>query len=204
MIKKFLLIFLIIQNFSENFDLTNLYVTHEVWFDLETFHQNNTLDYKGRFLIAMFGGLLPKTTLNFVELCNGYVNSEKTLLTYKNSTVHRIMKNFVIQMGDVINGDGTNGESIYGKTFSDENFILKHRSHGWVSMANYGKDTNNSQFYIILTKTPWLDYKYVVFGKVIEGMQVLNRIAQVPIDLESMIPLQLVKIANCGYNRTNP
>ena len=71
-----------------------------------------------------------------------------------------------LQMGDITVGDGSGGKSIYGDRFADEEFILSHRSDGWVSMANHGPDSNNSQFFILLTKARWLDGKHIVFGKV--------------------------------------
>ncbi|ELU04597.1 hypothetical protein CAPTEDRAFT_47195, partial [Capitella teleta] len=144
-----------------------LNVTEEVWFEIETV-QNTGETLKGRFTVALFGEIAPLTVMNFVAITKGYRSNEH-LLHYKGSNVHRIVQDFCIQMGDITKGDGTGGRSIYGKTFADESFVLRHQSAGWVAMANYGRDSNGSQFYVLLTKARWLDGKHVVFGKVING-----------------------------------
>ena len=127
-------------------------VTDEVWFQVEIKGLDGPgQDYTGRFVVAVFGETAPMTTLNFVSIARGYKLRDTTLF-YKGTNIHRIVPDFVVQMGDVINGDGTGGRSIYGEAFNDEDFILSHRSAGWVAMANHGPDTNGSQFYIMLTK----------------------------------------------------
>lgn len=122
--------------------------------------------------IGLFGDQVPKTTKNFESLCEGWKNpDDQQDYQYAGSKIHRISPEFVIQAGDIVNGDGTGSISIYGQTFDDENFLLKHYDEGWVSMANNGKDSNGSQFFILLDEADFLDGEHVVFGKVIYGME---------------------------------
>ncbi|UJR38099.1 hypothetical protein I4U23_030779 [Adineta vaga] len=126
-------------------------ITHEATFNIVIKDNAYTSDVisKGKVIIGLFGDIVPMTVLNFVTITNGMVRSN-TNYTYNNVPIHRIVKDFCIQTGDFINRDGTGSASIYGANFVDENFRLSHRSAGWVSMANYGTDTNGSQWFVTL------------------------------------------------------
>lgn len=151
----------------------------------------------GRLVIQLFSDIVPQTCENFRCLCTGERGEgKKCTLCYRGSTFHRVIPGFMCQGGDIVKGDGTGGESIYGKTFNDENFKLHHKRAGLVSMANAGHDTNGSQFFITFNRASWLDGKHVVFGELIAGFDILKEIETR--GTSSGITKHEILISDCG------
>lgn len=114
------------------------------------------------------------------------------------SIFHRVIKEFIIQGGDFENANGTGGESIYGKSFDDKNFQMKHERKGMLYMANAGPNTNGFQFFIVTNRTPHLDGKHVLFGKVLKGMGIVRSLEHQPTDSSTDLPLNELRIVDCG------
>eukprot|EP00358_Blepharisma_japonicum_P003776 CAMPEP_0202947362 /NCGR_PEP_ID=MMETSP1395-20130829/11541_1 /ASSEMBLY_ACC=CAM_ASM_000871 /TAXON_ID=5961 /ORGANISM="Blepharisma japonicum, Strain Stock R1072" /LENGTH=153 /DNA_ID=CAMNT_0049648573 /DNA_START=112 /DNA_END=573 /DNA_ORIENTATION=- len=153
--------------------------------------------------MGLYGKAVPKTVENFRGLCTGEygLNADLVPMHYKGSILHRVIPDFIIQGGDYIKANGTGGESIYGKKFMDENFDLSHEVPYLLSMSNSGPNSNASQFFITLDATTWLDFKHVVFGEVLDGVDVLKKIAVV--GSQAGKTSKVVMIKNSGELKMN-
>lgn len=151
----------------------------------------------GRIKMELFANIVPRTAENFRQLCTGEFRKDGVPQGYKGATFHRVIKDFMIQGGDFIEGDGTGCNSIYGASFADENFKLKHDTPGLLSMANSGPNTNGCQFFITCAKCDFLDGKHVVFGKVTDGLLVVRKIENVSTGANNK-PILPVVITQCG------
>ena len=165
-----------------------------VFFDVSVGGQNI-----GRIVMELYKDVVPRTAENFRQFCTGEFRLNGVPIGYKNCTFHRVIKDFMVQGGDFMRGDGTGSFSIFGEKFNDENFALRHDSPGLLSMANSGPNTNGCQFFIVTSRCEWLDGKHVVFGRVLdqESLMVVRKIENVPVDSQSKPKLEVV-ITECG------
>jgi len=159
--------------------------------------------HAGRIKMELFKGTCPRTAENFRQFCTGETSDPRSgqPVGYKGSAFHRVIKDFMVQGGDFVNGDGTGCLCIYGSSFADENFTLKHTDPGLLSMANSGKDTNGCQFFITTAACPWLDGKHVIFGKILddgESLLTLRKIENVQTTEGNNAPTLDCLVTECG------
>ncbi|XP_063726769.1 peptidyl-prolyl cis-trans isomerase A-like [Symsagittifera roscoffensis] len=173
-------------------------VTKTVFFDISI-----DMNEPKRVTIALFGDAAPNTVNNFAALSKGNYRGDPKF-GFKGTKFHKIVKDFVIQGGDITTEDGSGGKSIYGPSFNDEPFYHSHVGTGYLSMANRGPDTNGSQFFILLQRARWLDGKHVVFGKIIEGMEHILEVAELETTENGQMPKKLVTIEDSGLIRHDP
>ncbi|XP_075248137.1 uncharacterized protein LOC142341131 [Convolutriloba macropyga] len=174
-------------------------VTKTCWMDIEL--DDNPV---GRIEIALFGEVAPITVSNFAALCKGSYNHDPKF-GYKGSRIHRFVQDFVMQGGDITNFDGTGGRSIYGSTLADEPIVHRHISPGYVAMAHLLQpNTATSQFYITFNPVRWLDGFHVVFGKVIGGLDLIEKLNNKVVANKEQVPTKELIIADCGLTKHAP
>ena len=172
-----------------------------------TFRRQDDDVLLGRVVLELFARHCPKTVANFTHLCKGDLpdvaapdfEGRKVPLSYKGSSVFRLVQGAFLQAGDIAGSkDGTSGYSIYGRYFPDESFAVPHDVPGIVGMANDGGEhTNGSSFYVTLDRCSWMNGRYVAFGKVVEGLRVIETLSAMPTHHNQSL-MQKVIIDDCG------
>ncbi|KAM8953017.1 putative inactive peptidyl-prolyl cis-trans isomerase-like 6 [Pelodytes ibericus] len=180
---------------AEDFYSKHMKATKHVFVYLDIAIQE---EHIGRLLFELFSDMCPKTCTNFLHLCTGEAGDSPNglKLHYKNSVFHRTVKNGWMQGGDISSGKGNGGESIFGDIFEDENYAVPHNKRGILGMANKGRHTNGSQFYITLQCTPYMDRRSVAFGQLVEGSDVLQKMEDIPTFNERTT--QDCRVVDCG------
>ena len=159
------------------------------------------IDALPRVEVELWSHVAPRTAENFRCLCTGEKGAARAFgsppLHFKKNKVHRIVPGQILQAGDITRGGGRGGESIYGQKFADEPFVKKHTRAGLLSMANSGRNSNSSQFFVTLDAMPHLDGKHVVFGAVTSGLEVILAIAGIAGTPSGATSME-VTIVDCG------
>jgi len=150
-----------------------------------------------RVEFELFADKLPLTCHNFMAISAGHPQMKDKKLSYRNTNFFKLTKGFILQGGDIEKNDGSGGESVYGKKFDDEGFFFSHDQAGILSMANNGKNSNNSQFFITLNECKWLDKTHVAFGKVISGMEHIKKIEET-VEMKGGKLSEEIVIVDCG------
>lgn len=135
----------------------------------------------GKIVMELFYDITPNSAMNFLALCTGDYGIGKVYkkpLHLKGTRFFRIVPQYMAQGGDIVNGNGSGGECIWGERFADENFMRKHIGCGIMSYVSKGRHSNASQFFFSLGECPWLDGRYVVFGQVLQGFDILQTMAK--------------------------
>lgn len=168
-----------------------------VFLDVGMGHDAENMRHVGRIKLELYTDVCPRTCENFLQYCTGQATDPATRapIGYKNCPFHRVLKDFMVQTGDFLHGDGTGSACVHGgATFADEpaGLALRHDRPGVLSMANSGPDTNGCQFFLTCKRAEWLDGKHVVFGRVLDdggpaggaasdgGMLTVRRIESAP------------------------
>ncbi|XP_076465615.1 uncharacterized protein LOC143297256 [Babylonia areolata] len=181
----------------------NFTVTFVAKLELEVKNYNGQGDdISHELVVGIFGDTAPITALNFKTLCTGWERNSR-VYKYEHSFCHRLVKDMLMQCGDVTTGDGTGSISIYGNRFNDENFHISHRGGGIISMANHGRDTNGSQFFITFGPSRFLDGKHVAFGKLLKGYEVLKALNKMGPGEDYATPKRPIRINGCEIEDRN-
>lgn len=167
----------------------------QTYFDVEIGEPGADDNEKGRIVFELFSKTVPKTAENFRCLCTG--ERDEPGLSYKGNFFHRVIKGFMAQGGDTTAQNGTGGKSIYGGKFDDEQIWYPHTHKGVLSMANAGPNTNGSQFFICFGPTPHLNQKHTIYGRVISGYDMVEKIESNP-TAPGDKPIKQVTVVNCG------
>ncbi|XP_065174502.1 uncharacterized protein LOC135804540 [Sycon ciliatum] len=146
----------------------------------------------GRLIFQLFDDICPRTVLNFRNLCTSTVIGE----SYTETVFHRVVKSGWMQGGDIVDGSGGNSVSSFGTEFDDECFEVKHSGRGVLGMANTGRNTNGSQFYVTFQPCHWMDKKHVAFGRLVTGWDLLAKLEAVEVFNDR--PITTCRIVSCG------